>query len=365
MKKLMIAFSIIGAGALIASAATEKLSTNAWFSITTASKVGGTIAATGDATLEEKDGKFEIDSDIDNPVTFEATAAATELRSKVTFTLDPAPVPPAVLPTKAKLLESGAKVAFAIVKGDSANAFQAWVGGGDWVLLSGAPGDTEYTLVMDFDNRDGNKVRFTVGETVLTGDGATTDGWFDYGSTAIAKNIDFVGSATFSSLVGNQIALVSEVVPVGGGTIEIREADIDKFNVPDGGTLETYIATDADKAFSGTWIGPAGVTVGEAYALGLVAEDSTTHKMAPVNGGKLVAKAIAGANDSDGIKVGLNVTPPEGTGATIEYSILNGAEKVNVGNNLVIPTSKIGTGSIKTFKVQAKVIPAGAPAAAQ
>lgn len=359
MKKLMIAFSIIGAGALIASAATEKLSTNAWFSITTASKVGGTIAATGDATLEEKDGKFEIDSDIDNPVTFEATAAATELRSKVTFTLDPAPVPPAVLPTKAKLLESGAKVAFAIVKGDSANAFQAWVGGNAWVALSGTPGDTEYTLVMDFDNRDDNKVRFTVGETVLTGTGAT-DGWFDYGSTAIAKNIDFVGSATFSLLVGNQIALVSEVVPVGDGTIEIRKADLDKFNVPEGGTLDAYIASDVKTAFSGTWIGPTGITVGEAYALGLVAEDSTTHKMAPVNGGNLVAKAIAGANVSGGIKIGLNVTPPEGTGATIEYSILNGAEKVNVGNNLVIPTSEIGTGSIKTFKVQAKVIPAGA-----
>ena len=360
MKKLMIAFSIIGAGALIASAATEKLSTNDWFSITTASKVGGTIAATGDATLVEANNKFEIDSDIDNPVTFTATDAATELRSKVTFTLDPAPVPPAVLPTSEKLITSKAKVAFAIVKGDSANAFQAWVGGNAWVTLSGAPGDTEYTLVMDFDNRDGNKVRFTVGETVLTVEDGATDGWFDYGSTAIAKNIDFVGSATFSSLVGNQIALVSEVVPVGDGTIEIRKADLDKFDVPDGGTLETYIATDADKAFNEKWTGPTGIKVGEAYALGLVAEDSTTHKMAPVNGGNLVAKAIAGANVSDGIKIGLNVTPPEGTGATIEYSIFDGTEKVNTDNALVIPTLQIGTGSIKTFKVQAKVIPAGA-----
>lgn len=384
MKKLMIAFSIIGAGALIASAATEKQVISDWFEATTENYnpnthavSGGTLAPKpdGDATLAVVNDKFEIDSDIDNPVTFTAAAAATDPQSKVTFTLDPAPVPSAVLPTSKKLIISEAKVAFAIVKGDPANSFKAWVGGGStddttdaWVTLSGAQmPKSEYTLVMDFDNRAGTKkVRFTVGETVLTGTGAT-DGWFDYGSTAIAKNIDFVGSATFSSLVGKQIKVVGEIIVIGDkGKITVKNEDISAMNATAQAkryeSADAFLAADAKTAYLGF---VSDIKVAEAYALGLVKKDG--NEMVAVDNGDLKVKADAQANVANGIPVNLNISPlaKSDTGATISYQLMGsatGADYTAVGDsvtdiaNIKIPTDSITTDKkMRYFKVQTMV----------
>ena len=66
------------------------------------------------------------------------------------------------------------------------------------------------------------------------------------------------------------------------------------------------------------------------------------------------AKADAEAN-ANGIKLGLNVNPPEGTGATIQYKFFNGdADITSSVADFVIPVSELGTG-LKKFTVKAFV----------
>lgn len=370
MKKLMIAFSILSAGALIAHTEVNGTPTTDpidWFDVTTTTATGGEINIADGATWEPVEGKFEVDSDLEHLVTFEATDSLTQKMAKVSFTLDAATVPTDSL---TDLVAGTARVAFAIhqvseIEND--RMFKAWTGT-EWVSLTGAdvPAEgTSFILLMEFDNREttSSKVRFSVGPTEQNMTALTSGGneWIPY-SEAVTDtvSIGFAGSGKITSFKGNQLKVIAEIIPVGGGTITIKEEDLEKFKVPAGSTYtrDQFIAAQASAAFGDKFV-TTGITVGEAYALGLVADDGTG-TMAPVNGGVLKAKAIAQSGSSDGIKLDLDVNPPEGTGATITYNILRDNEEYKKDLNkdqLIIPTTGLGVG-LKVFKVQAVVTPA-------
>ena len=370
MKKLLIAFSMIGAGALIASAATDKTRTNDWFSVTTTSTIGGTFAPIGDATLDVVTGKFVIDSDLASPVTFTTATGngLTQNLSRVSFdNLEAAVVPSSALPTGTELTTKGAKVAFAIVKGSEGNVYQAWLGDA-WQTLSGTPPEetTSYTLVMDFDKRDGNKVRFSVGGEVLTA-AADSASWLTY-ATAVENtvSVDFIGSASVGSFLGNQIEITGEVIVIPGkGEIDVRKDDVaavEKTAEKKGyESVDAFLAADAKEAFGSDFV--TNVKVAEAYALGLVTKDGNA--MVPVDNGELKIAANAQANVANGIPVNLNIVPPADTdtGATIVYALQGRKSEggwdtlvsgVTALDKLAIPTDKV-TAGYRHFKVETTV----------
>lgn len=376
MKKLLIAFSMIGAGALIACAGnsangTPKTQDLPWFSVTTSAMVGGTLAATGDATYDVVNDKFEIDSDLASPVTFTASNSLTQDQSKVTFELSAATVPSNALPTQTELTAKGAKVAFAIHQVAGAErAFKAWVGGQNWISLTGADvpvEDADYTLLMEFNNTNGAKlVRFTVGTDVLKND--TTE-WISY-ETAVTGSVyvDFVGCGKVASFVGKQIYITSEVITIGDkGTVEVKTEDLNAFKKAIVGTgyqtVDAFLAADATEAYSSASF-QSGLKVAEAYALGLVVKDKD-NKMSPLadGNGAITVKADAQANVVGGIPVKMNINPPAKTetGATITYQLKGSAdgdkdpyvaigEPVDDPADITIPKTAV-TGGKRFFKV--------------
>lgn len=357
MNKLIIALSVACASACVFAAdnAIPKVTSNEWFTVASGTESGGSFDSEKKPTYEG--GKYVIDSELESPVTFTAeTAEAAKDMTEVSFDLDTSIVP---ADARQNLATKG-KVAFAAseASGDT-KAYFAWLGvendDNGWVQLTGADvkeDNASYKLDVTFDNREGSKkVQFKVDGAALTANGVD---WLAYASpvSATALAIDLVGSGSITSIYGNQLTITAEVVPVDGGKITIKEEDVKKFDIPTDMSKDTFFAQKADKAFSGF---KSDISVGAAYALGLIAENESTGKMAPVNGGELIAKALAETPDAKGIKLGLNVTPPEGTGAKIDYLVVD--ENKGTTEGLVIPSSKLGAG-LKKFTVKAIVTPA-------
>lgn len=388
MKKLLIACSMVGACALVACAdtlsvqGTPKTTPLDWFDVTTTATNHGTLAIAegSDALCEVVGDKFEIDSDIDNLVTFTTAndSPLTQQLAKVTFNLDAAVVPYGALQQFTDE-NNKPKIAFALYQSESngtATNFTAWVGGSEWITLTGeTPDEGEpYTLIMEFDNQaiDVNKVRFStvVGNTtnVLSGTGAT-GGWFSSTNrVSDTVNVNFVGCGKVASFGGKQLQVIGEIIVIGGGTIEVKKEDVaafEKAKPEKYSSVDLFLAATASEAFEDTSF-QSGLTVAEAYAIGLVAKDDSD-KMAPVDGGALKVKADAQASTTDGIKVALNITPPDvkDTGATIRYQLQGSAtgvadSYVNIGDPatnqdaIKIPTANVGVGEGKYryFKVK-------------
>ena len=357
MKKVLIAFSCACASAFAMAAdnATPQTKSTDWFSASATSApsgVGGSWENPETPTVAGN--KFVIDSELANPVTFNPTNSVAQAMTEVAFTLDTAIVPYGSLADLSQF--EGAKVAFAASEDSSENpGYYAWLGSG-WVPLTGKTpvADVSYTLVVKFDNREGGKkVQFKVDNTVLTSNSAE---WLGYTTAITGKMaIDFVGSGNVASFAGSQLTITSEVVVVDGGKIEIKEEDMAAFknSMPtDKGynTVDDFIADFATHAFAN--FATPNIRVGTAYALGLVVKNDAGN-MVPKDGGQLIAKALAEAN-VEGIKLGLNVTPPQGTGAKIDYAVYNGDTKIS--SDCVIPSTALEAG-LKKFTVKATVTP--------
>ena len=333
MKKLLIACSMVGACALVACAdpsvqGTPKTQELSWFNVTTSLTNGGTLAVLegSDALCEIVNSKFEIDSDIDNPVVFTAADSLTQQMAKVTFNLDAAVVPYGALQTFGD--ENKPKVAFAIFQSNSEGTetnFVAWVGGQEWITLTGAtvPDEgTSYALAIEFDNTDGNKVRFSVGGTSLKNG---TVEWISYGDSAVEGDdvkVNFVGCGKVSSFVGKQIYVSGEIVVIGGkGSVEINnEAKAAFEKVAGQGGVDAFLASNAKESF-GTSNIDSTLLVAEAYALGLIVKSGDTMEPLEDGNGALKVKADAQASTTGGIPVKLNIQPPDDSGATISYQV--------------------------------------------
>ena len=377
MKKLLIAFSMIGAVALVACA-TDNSTDNSvkptyaeesWFG---AKVTNGEIDPDrgefkikegGESTVEVSGDKIEIDSELSDPVSFvldEKTAEPlTTKLARVTFELDPAVVPFSARPTD---LEN-VKVAFALCENAAGTAtnFCAWTGS-DWKDLNFAiPTDT-YTLTMNFDESDdtAKKVQFSIG--------AAKSDWFTYTPALYDQKpqIDFVGSGKITQLAAAQRKLVEAEIEITGGSVTIAGDDMGAMNAlkSDGETIEAVLNATVQSKFPASGI-DATLTVAEAYAIGMITKNDEGAMEAKGNDAFNV-KADATATTTDGIKVRF-VAPlnPNDTTANITYGLKgskNGTDWVEFTDvseksnqsDIVIPTDKV-TAGYRYFKVVTKV----------
>ena len=385
MKKLLIAFSMIGAGALIACADGEDNSVkpnytnHQWFA---ASVQNGAIVTTGgsfqsgsESTVEPtEDDKIGFDSDFENPVQFkldENTSGKTTDLTRVVFELEASVVTESARPKPEDLTD--AKLAFALCTVGSATNFCYCMGGGSgtWTSLdfTNIPKvDDLYTLIMRFDDSDSSakKVRFSVAlddETLVWED----SDWLTYAGLASKPQIDFVGCGKVRQLKADQVWIVSSEVIIEGGKVTIADKDMGamKALVLPGKTIEEVLTNGvknvvtAGKAISVN----CPLSVAEAYAVGLIANEGGT--MVAKADGTFKVKADAQAKVDDGIPVGF-VTPltPNDTTATFSYQLQGLVDEetgyVNVGGSvstpdaIKIPTDKVGASTDKDGKPTGK-----------
>lgn len=385
MKKLMIAFSILSAGALIACATENsvkpKYDEQSWFGAKVVNgnidEVGGKFVHGTESTVKvSDDNKIEIDSELSDPVSFKLnddTVSLTAKLARVTFELDPAVVPYSSLPTATDL--TNVKVAFALCEkeknSETVTNFYAWAGT-QWTSLNftNIPTDT-YKLTMTFDESTtgARKVQFAT-------DSETSD-LLDYASALYETRprIDFVGSGKIKELAADQLKFVSAEIEIKGGSVTIAAADMDAMGklVSDGETLETALEKVAYSKFDRI-ANTCGLTVAEAYAIGLIANEGGTMKAKA--DGTFKVKADATAKVDDGIRVGFvtSLTPNDKT-AKITYGLKgskNGSEwsapfDVSWTNpdSIKIPTDKVATDGYRYFKVVTTVTLKGAPTPTQ
>lgn len=351
MNKLIIALSVACASACVFADSTvgatpSKITTNDWFSAKV--DANGLVRSNGSfensPTAPEFDTvnkKIVIDSELANPVTFTANAftSAAKDMAEVTFNLDTAIVPADV---RNETSPTGAKVAFAASEGDDSKGYYAWLGS-SWVQLSGTPkADGEsYNLGVTF---KGDKVQFKVDGVALT---HNQDEWLSYGAGAAVPTtmaIDLVGSGNVTSFVGSQLKIEAEIVndPT-VGPIEVPEADA-KLLAKDT-TLEAALAADAGEGY-----GLPGMTVGTAYAIGLIkAENGEMKKQAD----GIVVKAVATAKITDNkLPVQFVGFTPTAQGNNVELSYqLKGETGDGVWEEVGDPATDIANIKIPADKV--------------
>lgn len=337
----------------------------------------GAVSKDGDAEFSYAAGKMEVDSDIDNRVTFTTKDANGHDIVGFVLNLETAVVPQNKLPT---LNADSAKVGFAVYNNGTTTDYRAWVGGNDWILLSGSTPKAEgedYKLTILMDGREGvDKVQFKIDDgSALTYGGAN---WIS--CTSLVKdntiNVDFVGSGRIASLAGTKYTVTSEVIVIpGGGNVTVTEEDLQAFENTIVGTdytsTEDFLEAEAKAAFGSSTKFPAtGLKVAEAYALGLVEKNATSGKMEAKNAGALEIKAETPtiANGEITLAFAGGVTPRTDSGATITYQLqgsLQGSNDDTAWTNIGEPsqtmpkisTTDVGTGSGKYtfFKVVTKV----------
>ena len=181
-------------------------------------------------TVEE--GWMVIDCDAATSNQFTATSATTGAVVQCDFDLQVAPVPLSLRPASAV----GAQTAFCVCTNttDGGAMFFCALVGNEWKSFSGAVPlvDSEYSLRVTFDYKNGKYVKFSVktsGDYVDLYD-ATPTNWFATGSAATGvSQYCFVGTGNVKSFAMAQSDVEAEdatITPPGGGesvTIEIPE----------------------------------------------------------------------------------------------------------------------------------------------
>lgn len=319
MNKLIIALSLVCAVADVGARHVDPV-TNPWFSALaddpeTPSISGGTFTTGGESGVvpDISEGKFVIDSD-EKTVKFTPTGIVSVVEQEmvtISFELDTA-----IVPHERRGTLENVKVAFAASEDDDVKSYYAWLGSG-WTKLGGTPLNegAPYNLTMSF---KGVQVKFTVDGEDLG------DGWYDYTSTAVPHEmtIEFDGCGKVASFSGEQQAVEAEIVHIEESvlTVAIKETDVTKFS-PGATELETYFKSQAKGNFTGFEVG--GITIAEAYALGLIVDNGGT--MTAVNGGRLTASAIAESTDTEKITFKMNVKPlaSADTGVFVDYQVVD------------------------------------------
>lgn len=378
MKKTLIAMTVACVGALAALAEDApvpyedlKLGTNLWFSLTadgsTLVPFGGQVTQ-GPFTANE--GRISFDSP-DTPTAFQAADDCTQQLATVTFAVKASTVPYGRLKPDAV---SG-KVAVSLYESakNGTTNFVAWAGGDRLNLDCDAvpyEGD-DYTLIVRFDTREAGKVSFAwaddVAEHLMT-TGSAKIAWFDCTVNFEAKrNVGFLGKGSLTKLVGAQLNIVAEIVPTDDGAIAVKEEDksaIDAAAAAKGKTVPEYLQSEVNGTVTGASRAAAGVTVAQAYALGLVKRNGDAAVVA-VNEGALEVKADAAQVTDEGISVRFaeGITPHPETVQSIEYQLSGSATgdtyqpiqgaTFTEASAIRIPTTALGT--YHFFKVSAKV----------
>ena len=335
---------------------------------------GSTVTTNGgswNSVPAAENGYMVIDCDAATSNEFTVTTATSNPIVQCDFELQVAPVPVSLRPSSAP----GAQTAFCVcVDGPDTN-FCAYVGG-VWTNLTSAsypvPAvDAEYMLRVTFDYKSGKYVKFSVkdanGATWYELSDASSASWFATGSDAIGvSQYCFVGSGNVKSFAMAQSAVEAEVVvdPTTHKEVAIPEAQVaavEALATEGGQTVAAVLATQATTKFPNLTVG--GVTVADAIALGLIAPDNKGEMEVKQTSVKVSGNALAASSD---IAINVNVAKPEGSNATIKYTLRGSRDgetfsDVNGYTDMdsvpTIPTSLIGTGDNKYlfFKVKVSV----------
>lgn len=381
MKKTLIAISAACVGALASMAddavtdtpyAGLKFGTNDWFSVTAGQSgnvPGGTVVVgTGNTFSADEFAATNPAA----PITFTSTNATADTTFRTVTIVTKAATVPAGMD-----MPGSDKIAVSLREVGTATNFYAKIGADLIQLTGGAVPEegTDYALVIRFDDRnEGKKVQFATiidsTESVLKSTNVT-DGWFDYSALTDIQpglvHVGLLGKGRQTGFDGVVLNIVAEVVPTKDGAIEIKEEDKQAFEAAIGETSYTtvseYLQAPVTEAL-GTKAARAasGVTVAQAYALGLIKTDENGAVVA-VNDGALEAKAGAIVTGDDaGIKVGfIGITPRPETVEQIVYELLGSEDGTTWGTTntfesveaIKIPTTDLST--YHFFKVNAKV----------
>lgn len=358
MNKLIIALSIVCASAYAFGA--QKISTNDWFSASAESGsdvVTGTGASWAGTARTIVNKKYVLKSEIGSPVTFNSGTAAVEGDfTEVSFKFDTAIVPAAALDSQLGARSPNAKIAFAASEDGEARAYYAWLGATTgWRKLAGAtPSAVDgapYVLFVTFDKTKENRVQFRIGGTALyLAGGLAEETWISYdapvSTTCVA--IDFVGSGNLAYLKGNQQVIEAEIIVDGGVKVNIKEADVEKFNLGQQTPAEFFASPAKGKIDGFT---AEGITVATAYALGLIVDEGGT--MTAVDGGHLMASAVAESTDTATITFAMNAEARDAkdTGVFVRYQVVNETVGGNPTPGLTI--QKPGKVGFMKYKVRA------------
>ena len=392
MKKTLIAISVACVGALASMAEEDtagsgayeslKFATNTWFTVTNGTSgavveggaLVGTLTQVGDDFLgfdtTESGAPVVFTADADNERTNDITT--------VTFDVKAATVPYGKLAGVADA--TNAVCLYESETDPAATNFYVKVSGAEWVRMNSAKvpyeGDA-YKLVVRFDNRaEAKKVQFAAivadEEVVLTNE-TTTDGWLTYTEEVDERiNVGLLGKGALKALRGDQLVIIAEVIVTPGGKVEVDEKDLEVFEAQlmPGQSVADYLNNNAQDTYKdkNTKIDP-GLTVAQAYALGLV--KSENGELVFPNNGELDVKAEAATVDKDGnISVGfVDVTPNENSGASFSYQLkrsMNGTDWENSGSavddldDVKIPGTDVANG-YHYFKVVTTVTLKDAP----
>ena len=347
MKKTLIAISVACVAALASMAEEDtagsgayeslKFATNTWFTVTNGTSgavveggmIVGDLVQIGDDFL----GFDTTESGV--PVVFKAADDNERTNDITTVTFD---VKAATVPNGKLAAVSAATNAVCLYESatdPAATNFCVKVSGAEWVQMGSTKvpfeGDA-YKLVARFDNRaEAKKVQFAAiiaGEEVVLTNGNVTDGWLTYGSEVESRiNVGLLGKGALKALRGDQLVIIAEVIviPKGGGKIEVDEKDLEVFEtqLSSGQSIGEYLSSNAQDTYKdkNTKIDP-GLTVAQAYALGLV--KSENGELVFPNEGELDVKAEAATVDAQtgDIKVSfVDVTPNVKSGAEFLYQL--------------------------------------------
>lgn len=226
MKKPFIAFSIACACAtgLFADHGQYEQWQNPWFKAIGASatktdtkSVGGSWAEFNEG-VSFVEGKMVLDQDDDQSSTFNISEDATNANTIVEVAATAAfyPVLTADLPTE---LPDGAKAAFAVVKDGNDLSYRALVAGTTgWVTLGGTPAESEVSVLIQLNYRDG-KAKFFVGEMEVSATGG-----IPFTATAVPTGLNISGCGTVASVNAEVQVGVAEFAGKSYGTIADAQA---------------------------------------------------------------------------------------------------------------------------------------------
>ena len=305
------------------------------FKVTTANPTPSPGVWSNNAHPEIANSKFVIDCDAATSNEFIYSSSTTDQMVKCEFNLAVAPVP-VPLAAQRDITQAAFCISTNAAEGGKSE-FCAYVNG-RWETLAGVDVPaimSFYDLRMTFDYKNGRFVKFSVktgGNDYDDLYSATNSAlkWFFTGFGEETKGVSrycFIGTGDVTSFSTAQASIAAETVNVkDAGNVTVPEDVVAVIDIASGKTLADVLAEQDE----------GGNTVLDNIVLGLRTSEGLKD-----DGNLITSSADAGSADATKIKLGLNATPPEITGAEVSYQLYGsdtgvfGEEAVAVG----FPTS--------------------------
>lgn len=254
-----------------------------------------------EAEVTVGDGKITLDTDLDDPLTYTPASACSDV-AVVAATMT------ATVNTSVPTFTEYPQAALTVIGTASSTNWTGLVGNGTggtvWVTFTSSVPDAgqEYSVRIEFDQRDTKRIRYLVGDAVLVdaNDGAHADGWYPNPIAAGEKisKVSFSGSGDITALSGKNVLDASfDMTDVAG--FDFTNGVVSVSNVVVGGVSAkakiTVIDCKTGQAVVSVAQGIVGASVSWDLAAGLtdnalVPGGAYTYEVDILVGGEVVAK---------------------------------------------------------------------------